>query len=626
MQARSVAPLGATLLTLACSPDAPPTPLAPSGRVDPALVETLVAAAAPLPNSAILKMCLVSGAGLTAGQTFTSAITLAGVTRSLTNTTGGCAELEVPRERTPLGKGWFRITAIEVERLLPGTTTLVIDGANLDRDDVLAVLNAAPNVQASSSLVLNLAQQLIAAQLNILRGVQTSSAVNQAVTDAHAALRITLGTSITIGSSLSTARASALVSTLTSFNEGKTKPPAPPPTVTLNILQAAELNIEVASIGCEPATSCNDADRLTGAVVTTLASGSITSVTFTNHSKPILRVCVVAGSGVAAGTMSHFDAYREGAPGILDFHVPAGDCSEKEAAEDASYEIFWTKVAGIRLASITCDPSTHCSGTFPDGDFARVVVTRGITTMTFTNRSALGTMRICKIAGPGLGTGNQYNISVDHRTIVPLPGEPTVADARLSPGQCADKTLLEGTGYEVREFNDFPAIVLASITCEPVGRCGGLDPSRGVATADIVAGSTTTVNVTNRSTLGTLRVCVSHNAGLSPFTAFEINVNPDGVVGGPGEPTGGTPSVQVGTCQDVTLKEGIYHVSDEPLGPLYVADRVDCAPATRCSSFFPSSVKAEIVPAATTTVTFLIALSDDAIDGAESRMRRIRLP
>jgi len=625
MQARSLAPLGATLVALACSPDAPPTPLAPAGRVNPAPGETQ-AAAATLPNSGILEMCLVSGAGLSAGQSFTSAITLAGVTRSLTNTTGGCAELEVPRERTPQRKGWFRSSASEVERLLPGTTTLVIDGANLDREDVLAVLDAAPNVQASSSLLLNLAQQLIAAQLNLLRGVQASSAVNQAVSDANAALQITLGTPITIASSLSTARASALVSALTSFNEGKTKPPEPPPSVTANIVQAAVLNVEVASIGCEPATSCDGADRLTGEVVTTLASGSTTSVTFTNHSKPILRVCAVAGSGVAAGTVSHFDAYARGEPGILRFDVPAGDCREAEAGVDAEYDVWPTKVAGIRVASIACDPFTHCSGTFPESDFVPVFTSRGITTITFTNRSALGTMRICKLAGPGLGTGNQYSISVTHLTLVRLPGEPTFADVKLNPGQCVDKTLLEGTGYEVREFNDFPAITLASITCEPAGRCGGFDPSRGVAAADIVAGSTTTVNVTNRSTLGTLKVCVSSSGGISPFTAFEVNVNPDGVVGGPGEPTSATPSVQVGTCQDITLKEGIYQVSDEPLGPQYIADGVDCEPTTRCSSFFPSSVKAEIVPAATTTVTVRIALSDDAGAGGERRMRKIRLP
>jgi hypothetical protein len=625
MQARSLAPLGATFLALACSPDAPPTPLAPADRVDRPLTETQVAAAT-LPNSGILKMCLVAGAGLPAGQSFTSAITLAGVTRSLTNTTGGCAELEVPRERTPQGKGWFRSNVPEVERVLPGSTTLVIDGAALDRQDVLDVLSGPPNVEASSSLVLNLAQQLIAAQLNLLRGVQASSAVNQAVTDAHAALQITLGTPTTIASSLSTARASALVSTLTSFNEGKTKPPAPPPTVTANIVQAAVLNVEVASIGCEPATSCDGADRLTGEVVTTLASGSITSVTFTNQSKPILRVCVVAGSGVAAGTMSHFDARRVGELGFLSFDVPAGDCREAEAAEDAEYEMSQTKVAGIRVASIACDPFTHCSRNFPEDQSVAPFVSRGITTITFTNRSALGTMRICKVAGPGLGTDKQFTIAVNHFSIVPLPGEPTFADAKLYPGQCVDKTLLEGTGYEVREFNDFPAITLASITCEPAGRCGGLDPSRGVAAADIVAGSTTTVNVTNRSTLGTLRVCVSSSGGINPPTAFNINVNPDGVVGGPGEPTSATPSVQVGTCQDITLKEGIYQVSDEPLGPQYVADGVDCEPTTRCSSFFPSSVKAEIVPAATTTVTLRIALSDYAGEGGERRMRKIRLP
>lgn len=625
MQARTLAAASA-LLALACSPDAPTTPTPPRllTPIGGALAEKLP----PAPGSGILSLCQQAGAGLSAGQLFTSAVTLAGVTRAVANATGGCFELEVPREGTPQKKGWFQSTPSEIERLLPGTATLALDGVGLTRADVQAILASAPNVQASSSLLLNLTQQLITAELNVLRGVQASAPVMQAITDANAAIRITLGSQITIATSLNPSRLSALITALTAFNEGKTKPPAPPASVIVDIVETFGSQIEIASIGCVPETSCDGPDLVLGRVTTTVTSGKTTTVTYTNQSKPILRVCVVAGNGVAARTVSHFEAVGQVGtePRFLSFDVPAGDCRETEAGVDAEYDVWPTKVAGIRVASIACDPFTHCSGTSPESDFVPVFTSRGITTITFTNRSALGTMRICKIAGPGLGTGNQYSISVNHLTLDRLPGEPTFADVKLNPGQCVDKTLLEGTGYEVREFNDFPAITLASITCEPAGRCGGFDPSRGVAAADIVAGSTTTVNVTNRSTLGTLRVCVSSSGNISQFTAFEINVNPDGVVGGPGEPTSATPSVQVGTCQDITLKEGIYQVSDEPLGPQYIADGVDCEPATRCSSFFPSSVKAEIVPASTTTVTLRIALSDFAGEGGERRMRRIRLP
>jgi hypothetical protein len=63
-------------------------------------------------------------------------------------------------------------------------------------------------------------------RLGVLRGVQTSAAVAQAIKDANAALDITVGTQIAIGTSLTNAPASALVATLAAFNEGKAKPPA----------------------------------------------------------------------------------------------------------------------------------------------------------------------------------------------------------------------------------------------------------------------------------------------------------------------------------------------------------------------------------------------------------------
>jgi hypothetical protein len=194
----------------------------------------------------------------------------------------------------------------------------------------------------------------------------------------------------------------------------------------------------------------------------------------------------------------------------------------------------------------------------------------------------------------------------------------------LFPGECAEKAVLAGDDYEVRELDDYPGIKLASITCEPVGRCGGLDPTRNAATVDIVAGSTTTVNVTNRSTLGTLRVCVQQQAGVPPTAAFLIDVSPFNVVGGTGEPTAATPRVLVGQCQDVTLKEGTYMVSEGNIGPMFVPDHIACDPSTRCFDFFPSSVKAEVVTTSTTQVTFTNVLSDTGGGGGERT--RVRSP
>src|SRR5689334_17833089 len=115
MHARSIASLGVTLVVVACSTDTPTTPAIPPVAIPSASAEKVPAGA-----SGTLNVCLVSGSGLSSGQSFTSGITLGGVTRSLTNTTGSCAPLEVPRESTPQGKGWFQTRPAEVERVLPG--------------------------------------------------------------------------------------------------------------------------------------------------------------------------------------------------------------------------------------------------------------------------------------------------------------------------------------------------------------------------------------------------------------------------------------------------------------------------------------------------------------------------
>lgn len=63
----------------------------------------------------------------------------------------------------------------DVEDLVPSANSLRVDGALLTSAELVAILKGDAGVQASSSLLLNLAQQLIAANLNILRGVQAST-------------------------------------------------------------------------------------------------------------------------------------------------------------------------------------------------------------------------------------------------------------------------------------------------------------------------------------------------------------------------------------------------------------------------------------------------------------------
>jgi len=602
MPARSLAALGATLIVVACSTDAPTTasPL-------PEVTGSPLAEKTPTPSSGVLKVCLASGAGLAAGQSFTSAITLAGVTRSLANTTGNCAQVEVPRESTPQGKGLWQSKPTEVARLLPGTAKLAVAGADLAPSDVLAILGAAPSVQASSALLLNLAQQLIATDLNVLRGVQASSQVDQAIADANAALEITLGSPITIGPSLASAQASTLVDALTAFNEGKTKPPPSPPSADVDIVQAAVKNVEVASIGCVPSTSCFGEIVLLGRIKTTVTSGKETQVTYTNQSQAILRVCIESGIGVPKGTVLHFEA-REPLLAPLDFDVPEGDCREAQAKENASYDLVGTRIAGIGVASIACDPSAQCSDLNVSGLSVRPFIPRGVTTVTYSIRTSLGKIRICKLAGIGIEPGREFGIGAENRRIKPLPGETAAVSVTVAAnGDCVEKTLLEGGLYRVGE-GALIGMALESVACEPAQRCGLADTDENFVHADIVAGSTTTVTFTNRTALGSIRVCVKPSVAVPIGTSFMIDVSPISVIAKPGEPTLATPTVPVGECREATLKEGTYRVS-EFVPSNFLLDAIDCDPAARCTPELGANVRVAIVAGSTTEVTYANTLN-----------------
>ena len=85
------------------------------------------------------------------------------------------------------------------------------------------MLNATPgqsgNVTFTSNLLLNLAQQVITAKLNVARGSTASPGVQSAIASASSAITVTLsGGQIQLSTALSTTAASALVTTVEGFN------------------------------------------------------------------------------------------------------------------------------------------------------------------------------------------------------------------------------------------------------------------------------------------------------------------------------------------------------------------------------------------------------------------------
>jgi hypothetical protein len=98
-----------------------------------------------------------------------------------------------------------------------------LGSVNLTAAQAQAVLNATPgsagNVTYTSKLLLNLAQQVITAKLNVARGSTASSSVQAAIAAASSAITVTLANGqIQLSSALSTNSASALTSTIEYFN------------------------------------------------------------------------------------------------------------------------------------------------------------------------------------------------------------------------------------------------------------------------------------------------------------------------------------------------------------------------------------------------------------------------
>ena len=572
-----------TLLALGCARESSTTAFLEPDAANLAKV-------APPPPVGTLSLCKVAGAGVGAGTVFTFDLVLAGVARVADVAAGSCLNLATPVERTPSSKGWYQRKTNDVVRLLPVGSGLVVDAALLNAAQASAILGGAASVQASSSLLLNLVQQLIAADLNVLRGAQPTPEVTQAIADANAGVSIDPGPPIVITTSLSTEEMSGLVKTLTAFNEGKLTLPAAPATTLLAITERADALTELLSIVCSPSAACSGIDLVARSVTAATTSGQTTTVTFTNRGKPVLRICKVAGAGVTAGTVYDFWAgginVNEGA----EAHVAAGDCGDLVLPE-ATYSVLEDVPNGEVVQSIVCAPADACPDVNASVGEVKVDVVRGLTTVTFTNRSIIGTLRICKVAGTGVSSGPVFGFSA---------GGINVTDAKsysVAAGACEDGQLEEGN-YMVTEA--VPAgTAVSSIVCNPAAACSNASLSVGVVTAAVTGAALTTVTYTNRSTIGTLRICKVAGTGVSVGTVFRFSA------GGINITDAASYDVAAGSCENGLLMEGNYMVTEAALAGTAVSSIV-CNPIEACSnpSLSVGVVTAAVSGGALTTVTF----------------------
>jgi hypothetical protein len=311
-------------------------------------------------------------------------------------------------------------------------------------------------------------------------------------------------------------------------------------------------------------------------------------VTYTNRSiVGTLRICKVAGPGVSVGTVFSFNAGGLNVNDSERYQVAAGACGDGQV-DEGNYQINEAIPAGVGVSAIACDPAAACSSVqVPFGQTAVTVTAASVTTVTFTNRSIIGALRICKAAGPGVSTGTLFGFSAAGININDSESY------QVTAGSCQEAELQEGN-YSTAEA--VPAgMAVSAIDCDPVVACSNPSLGVGQVTVAVTGGARTTVTFTNRSTIATLRICkVTGLGGVYSFTAGGINVNGSASY-----------AVPAGECRDNQLVEGSYMVTESVPAGSMVSD-IACIPAAACSnvSLSVGTLHVALTGATLTTVWF----------------------
>lgn len=190
-----------------------------------------------------------------------------------------------------------------------------------------------------------------------------------------------------------------------------------PLTVTagqVTVTEVARAGFAVAGITAAPDGRLVSADVAAGRAVVNVPVGTVanqTIVTFANKTAPppkgTVKVCKTAGAGVPAGTEFTFTV------GTVQTTARAGSCSLPILVPAGDVTVTEAATADYQVSAITSSPA----GTLVSADIAArsaVVKVFGdkVTEVTFTNVKKTGTVKVCKVAGPGVAAGEEFAFTV----------------------------------------------------------------------------------------------------------------------------------------------------------------------------------------------------------------------
>jgi len=310
----------------------------------------------------------------------------------ITVTAGSCTTVIVGTRADARSQGFFASHPTDVTVLIGSGVTLKVNSVQLSAAQVQTIMDATsgnPNgVSASSNVLLTLVQQLITAALNILEGVVAPPTVLAALGQANAAIQVSVsGTSTAVTTSLSKAQLSALVETLTAFNEGKSGTPGNG-TASVGVVEGGGTATTVIAIVCNPAAACANTDLAGRSVTAVVTTGATTEVQFTNETNlGSIKICKVAGTGITNGQVFTFDVtVGSGTPFTV--NVAAGQCTTvDDVPNGTNVHIAEELSSSFQLELVACNPGcTNIDLATASADVSAAAATEK--TVTFTNRSA----------------------------------------------------------------------------------------------------------------------------------------------------------------------------------------------------------------------------------------------
>ena len=168
-----------------------------------------------------------------------------------------------------------------------------------------------------------------------------------------------------------------------------------------------------------------------------------------NASSGLLELCKAADNG-AAGQQFDFTATMGG--NVLHISVTGGQCSSPVAAQSGNWVIVEDLSSGLwQLQGATAVPASSLLSVTPRAGKVKVSVATAVETqVTFVNKPAGATVKVCKWSSSPALQGSQYSFTVNGQTVTATAGKNAGERGLLGRARNAAGHEAQGPGERAR--------------------------------------------------------------------------------------------------------------------------------------------------------------------------------